>query len=86
MLTCSMNNPAVDSVMMLLLSFRNSGQTTCVEKNLDSGQGQSQSALWSAAKISDYRKRLGLHRPGEATFSSIRFSALRYFLNSLYGI
>ncbi|XP_056875211.1 ciliogenesis and planar polarity effector 1 isoform X3 [Takifugu flavidus] len=42
---------------------RDSSQTTCVEKNLDSGQGRSQSALWSAAKISDYRKRLGLHRP-----------------------
>lgn len=75
-LSCSMNKSCSgfsDDASSLL---RDSTPTTCVEKKLDSGRGRSQSALWSAAKISDYRKRLGLHRPGKTTFSSIRFSAL----------
>lgn len=45
--------------------FRDYSQSTSAEKNLDSAQDRSQSALWSAVKVSDYRRRLGLHRPGK---------------------
>lgn len=45
--------------------LRDYSQSTSDEKNLDSGQDRSQSAFWSAVKVSDYRRRLGLHRPGK---------------------
>lgn len=51
--------------------LRDYSQFTSAERNLDSGQDRSQSALWSAVKVSDYHRRLGLHRPGKTAFSYI---------------
>lgn len=65
--------------------LRDYSQTTSAEKNLDIGQDRSQSALWSAVKVSDYRRRLGLHRPGKMALSCTVLQ-LTYFLNLLYVI
>lgn len=51
--------------------LRDYGHSTSAEKSLDSGQDRPQSALWSAVKVSDAHRRLGLHRPGKTAFSYI---------------